>query len=228
MIKKLWTIFWYAPGARPVLVAFSMWLASVSDMLGMGALVPLASQLSSDQGTSSSYLGRAIVALYSGIGISPTFTNLLILLGIALVLKSTIAFLSMRFVAISVANVGTEIRKRLLKSTLNARWAYYVDHQPGEVAGMISAQSQLAGDAYLAVSDLVVTLILGIGLLTTAFLVSGPLVIFCQFAVSALAFPLYFILRRAQLASLKQFSTSTNLISGVQDVMSNIDLTGFF
>jgi len=222
VLKKLYSIFWSAPGARPVLVTLAISLSSLSDLLGMGALVPLASQMSSDQGANNSLLGRTIMSGFTQVGITPSFTNLLLLLGVALVMKSVIAFLAMRFVAISVANVATAIRTRLLKATMNARWSYFVDHQPGEVSAMVAAQSQMAGDAYLAVAGLVVTVIVGIGLLITAFLVSGPLVLFCLFAVAALAWPLYHILRRAQMASLTQFSTSANLATGVQDVIANM------
>ena len=222
MLKKLYSIFWSAPGARPVLVTLAISLSSLSDLLGMGALVPLASQMSSDQGANNSLLGRTIMSGFTQVGITPSFTNLLLLLGVALVMKSVIAFLAMRFVAISVANVATAIRTRLLKATMNARWSYFVDHQPGEVSAMVAAQSQMAGDAYLSVAGLVVTVIVGIGLLITAFLVSGPLVLFCLFAVAALAWPLYHILRRAQMASLTQFSTSANLATGVQDVIANM------
>jgi len=222
VLKKLYSIFWSAPGARPVLVTLAISLSSLSDLLGMGALVPLASQMSSDQGANNSLLGRTIMSGFTQVGITPSFTNLLLLLGVALVMKSVIAFLAMRFVAISVANVATAIRTRLLKATMNARWSYFVDHQPGEVSAMVAAQSQMAGDAYLSVAGLVVTVIVGIGLLITAFLVSGPLVLFCLFAVAALAWPLYHILRRAQMASLTQFSTSANLATGVQDVIANM------
>ena len=222
MLKKLFHIFWTAPGARPVLVTTAICFSSLSDLLGMGALVPLASQMSADKGATNSWLGQGVMVGMSQLGIEPTFTHLLIFLGLALVMKSLIAFLAMRFVAISVANVATGIRTQLLKTTMDAKWSYFVDHQPGEVAAMVAAQSQMAGDAYFSVANLVVTTIVGLGLLLTAFLVSGPLVLFCLFAVAALALPLYYILRRAQAASLKQFSTSTNLATGVQDVIANM------
>ena len=222
LFKNLARIFLTAPGARPFAVTAAMTLSSFSDLLGMGALIPLASQLASDQGTTNSYLGMFTVSVFKWLHISPAFVNLLLFVGVALVMKSVIAFLSMRFVAISVANVATGIRTRLMKATMNAKWAYFVDHQPGEVAAMIATQAQVAGDAYLAVSGLVVTLIVGIGLLTTAFLVSGTLVIFCLVAVASLALPLSYILRRAQAASLQQFATSANLAVGMQDVIANM------
>lgn len=199
-----------------------MLFASMSDLLGMGALIPLTAQLNSDPGATQSVLGKFVLNMFSLFGVKPDFVYLLLAVGFALIMKSVIAFIAMRFVAISVADVSTALRTRLLKSTLAARWSYFVDHPPGEVSAMIAAQSQMAGDAYLTVAMLFVTIIMGLGLLLTAFLVSGALVLFCLLAVSALAFPLYFILRRAQTMSAKQFSTSTNLISGVQDVISNM------
>ena len=222
MIKKFALIFLTAPGARPFAVSFAMILSSFSDLLGMGALVPLTSQLASDQGSANSYLGMFTVSVFNWLHIPPAFLNLLLFVGAALIMKSVIAFLSMRFVAISVANVGTGIRTRLMKATMNAKWAYFVDHQPGEVAAMIATQAQMAGDAYMSVSSLVVTSIVGLGLLATAFLVSGTLVIFCLVAIASLAIPLSYILRRAQVASLQQFTTSANLAVGMQDVIANM------
>jgi ATP-binding cassette, subfamily C, bacterial len=105
---------------------------------------------------------------------------------------------------------------------MNARWSYYVEYRPGEASSMISVQSAIAGDAYYAAAQLITTSISGIGLLITAFLVSGKLVIFCLIATSALAFPLYYILKLAQESSMKQWATANNLSSGVQDVLGNM------
>ena len=188
----------------------------------MGAIVPLASQLSTDGGSTNSYLGVSILKFIALTGLPPTFGVLLLLVGISLVMKSAIAFLAMRYVAISVADVTTKLRSKLLGSMMNARWAYFVDHRPGEVASMISLQAAMAGQAYMSVAQLVTTTISGIGLLVTAFLVSGKLVVFCLIATSALAFPLYYILRIAQKSSERQFQTSNDLTSGVQDVLNNM------
>jgi ATP-binding cassette subfamily C protein len=222
MLKQFFSIFWRAPGGRPISVTLCMLFASLSEMISMGAIVPLTSQLSTSDGATDSYLGKAILNIVSFTGLPPTFTVLLILVGISLILKSTIAFLAMRYVAISVADVTTQLRSKLLGSMLNARWAYFVDHRPGEVASMISLQAAMAGQAYQSVAQLVTTTISGLGLLLTAFLVSGNLVIFCLIATSALAFPLYYILKLAQESSQKQYATSNDLTSGVQDVLNNM------
>jgi ATP-binding cassette, subfamily C, bacterial len=222
MFKQFYNIFWHAPGGRPFSVTMCMLFASLSEMISMGAIVPLTSQLSTSDGATDSYLGRTILEFVSLTGLPPTFSVLLILVGISLILKSAIAFLAMRYVAVSVADVTTKLRSKLLGSMLNARWAYFVDHRPGEVASMISLQAAMAGQAYQSIAQLVTTTISGIGLLITAFLVSGNLVIFCLIATSTLAFPLYYILKLAQESSLKQYTTSNDLTSGVQDVLNNM------
>jgi ATP-binding cassette subfamily C protein len=222
LFSKLARLFFTAPGARPFAVLFAMVLSSLSDMVGMGALVPLTSQLSNDQGSANSFLGVFTVNILHFVGMAPTFLNLLLIVGSALILKSIIAFLAMSFVSISVANVATEIRTRLMKATMNAKWSYFVTHPPGEVAAMIAAQAQGAGDAYQQTSALFTNIVVTLGLLTTAFLVSGPLVIFCLFAVLSLAVPLFYILRRARDASMQQFSRSANLSVGIQDVIANM------
>jgi ATP-binding cassette subfamily C protein len=105
---------------------------------------------------------------------------------------------------------------------MNARWSYFVDHKPGEVAAMITAQSTTAGEAFNAVSGLATTCISAFGLLVTASLISLPLVAFCMLAVSALALPLYFILRRARQSSDQQWRAASTLTSGIQDVVNNM------
>jgi len=222
VLKDIFSIFWTAPGGRPVPVVGSMLLASLCEMTSMGALVPLVAQLSSDNGGQNSFLGRTTTNALAAFGISATFVNLLLVVGCFLVLKSVIAFLAQRFVAISVAEVGVRIRTRLLNSMMNARWAYFVDHKPGEVAAMITAQSTTAGDAFNAVSGLVTTCISAFGLVLTASLISLPLVVFCSIAISALALPLYLILRSARRSSDQQWRAATALTSGIQDVVNNM------
>ena len=221
-MKGILSIFWNAPGARPLSVATCMLFASFSELVSMGALVPVAAQLSSNDSGADSFFSKMVMAFFALIGLHPSFANLLLFVGVALVTKSVIAFLAMRYVAISVADVTTKLRSILLAAMMNARWAYFVDHRPGEVSTMISAQSAMAGEAYYSSAQLVITTVSGIVLLFTAFLVSGELVIFCLLAALALALPLYYILKLAHESSKRQWETSNDLSSGVQDVLSNM------
>ena len=221
-MKMLFNIFWRAPGSRSILVTCCLVLAGVSEMIGMGALVPIADQLSSAKASGNSFLGGFILRSFEALNIEPSFAHLLLLVGAALVMKSVIAFLAMTFVAISVSDVTTTLRTRLLGSVMNARWSYFTEYKPGQLSSMISMQAAIAGDAYYATAQLVATLLSGIGLMFTAFLVSGKLVVYCLIATLFLAIPLYYILKQAAASAAQQWNTANDLSSGVQDVLGNM------
>lgn len=218
---KSWEIFWNAPGGKPLSVTLCMLLASLCEMLGMGALVPLVAKVTTDGGNNSLVSGL-LNGFFNWIGVTPTFTHLLLFVSIALVAKSSIAFLAVRYVAISGAEVTTRIRKGLLTAMMNARWSYFVDHRPGEVSAMVAGQAGAAGEAFLSASFLVTNCISAIGLLTVASIISIKLVFMCAIAIVVLALPLNFINKIARESGKRQFQVSSDLTSGVQDVMGNM------
>ena len=222
MWRKAFSIYWNAPGGRPIIVALLMLLASTSDFLSMGALVPLVSQVTSDSGQKSSAIAHIIDQVFIWLGLTPTFTMLLIFVAVGLVLKSLIALLSMSFVGIAVGDVATGIRTKLLSAMVQANWAYFTDHKPGEVASQISAQSTLAAQAYLSSASHVTTLISGLGLFLAAAFVSPQLLFFTVFAIALLIWPLSAVLKFAERASKKQFQASNDLTTGLEDVVNNM------
>ena len=203
-------------------MAVLMLLASTSDFLSMGALVPLVAQVTSDGGQNNSAIAQLIERLFGLVGLTPSFTILLIFVGVGLVLKSLIALAAMAFVGISVANVTTRIRTKLLSAMVQANWTYFIDRKPGEVAAQISAQSTLAGQAYLAAASHVTTVISGLGLFAAAALVSPQLLLFTVIAIALLIWPLSAVLKLAERASSQQFQASTDLATGLEDVVNNM------
>jgi ATP-binding cassette, subfamily C, bacterial len=222
MWRKAFSIYWNAPGGRPIMVALLMLLASTSDFLSMGALVPLVSQVTSDGGQKNSAISKIIDQVFNWLGLTPTFTMLLIFVAVGLVLKSLIALASMAFVGISVGDVATGIRTKLLSAMVQANWTYFTDHKPGEVAAQISAQSTLAAQAYLSSASHVTTLISGLGLFMAAALVSPQLLLFTVIAIALLIWPLSAVLKFAERASKQQFQASNDLTTGLEDVVNNM------
>ena len=221
-MRKTLQIFWTAPGGRPISVVLSMLLASICEMLGMGAIVPLVSQANEGDGGSNSTVTIILKKIFGVFGFEANFTNLLLLLGAALIAKSVIAFLAARYVAISGADVTTKLRTHLLNAMTKARWSYFVNHRPGEVSAMVATQANAAGEAFLSVAFLVTNTISGLGLLIAAAVISIKLVLVSVIAIITLAIPLNFILKIARESGKRQFEISTDLTSGVQDVTSNM------
>jgi ATP-binding cassette, subfamily C, bacterial len=222
VLKKVFSIYWNAPGGRPIMVALLMLLASLSDLFSMGGLVPLITQITSDGGQNQSPIAQYVLGAFSRLGIEPSFLNLLAFVGTGLILKSVISMASLSYVGISVADVTTKIRTKLLDAMMHAKWSYFVDHKPGEVASQISAQSTLAGEAYQAAAGHVVTLIPTIGMFVAAFLLSGKLALFSIIAAALLVMPLGYILMLADRSAKTQWQASNDLTTGLEDVVNNM------
>jgi ABC-type multidrug transport system fused ATPase/permease subunit len=129
VLKKVFSIYWNAPGGRPIMVASLMLLASLSDLFSMGGLVPLITQITSDGGQNQSPIAQYVLGAFSRLGIEPSFLNLLAFVGTGLILKSVISMASLSYVGISVADVTTKIRTKLLDAMMHAKWSYFVDHK---------------------------------------------------------------------------------------------------
>ncbi len=199
-----------------------MLLASLCEMLGMGAIVPLVAQANAGDDGANSTITLIVKRIFETFGVGYNFTSLLLFLGAALILKSITAFLAIRYVAISGADVTTQLRMRLLQAATNARWSYFVNHRPGEVSAMVATQANAAGEAFLSVAFLVTNFISGIGLLVAAAVISLKLVVVSLVSIVALAYPLSFVLKLAGESGKQQFKISTDLTSGMQDVMGNM------
>jgi len=222
MWRKIFSIYWTAPGGRPILVALLMLIATISDFLSMGAMVPLVTQVTADGGDQNSAIAHVVARFFGWLGLTPSFSVLLVFIASGLILKSVVALASMSFVGVAMADVTTGIRTKLLSSLAGANWAYFTEHKPGEVAGLISAQSTMAGQAYLAAGSHITTVISALGLFAAAALVSPQLLLFTTLAIVILIWPLSAVLRMADRAAKQQFKASVDLTTGLEDVVNNM------
>ncbi len=220
--NSLIDIFLNAPGAKPWSVSLCVLFAGFLNMLSMGAILPAISQMGGEGVASNSRLSRLVVSIVEGVGLAPTLTNFVILIGVLLTLKSILALAAMTYVAASVASVQAEIRRRLLNGVMRARWGYFVDLPPGHIANSIGSQTMHAGEAYFSVAMVIVSIVQAIALLTAATLISGNMVLLTTVAAILLSFPLYKLVMYAREAGKKQWERAGQLGSEVQDAVGNM------
>ncbi|WP_196504934.1 ATP-binding cassette domain-containing protein [Aestuariivirga litoralis] len=222
MLRRVLSIYWSAPGGRPLLVTLLMLLASTADLFSMGAIVPLVAQITADGGQDKSYVARFIGTFMQTLGINPSFDHLLIFIGLGMVVKSLIQLVSLSFVGVAVADVTTGIRTRMLDAMVHANWAYFTDHKPGEVASQISAQSGQAGQAYQQATVFVTNVASSLGLVTAAVLISPQLMVLTILALILVILPLNAIVRIADRVSQQQFTSTNALNTELEDVVNNM------
>ncbi len=220
--SQLLEVFFNAPGAKPWSVTACMLVAGVLDMMSMGAILPAIGQLGGESIASESKLNEIVTDLVGFVGVAPTLTNFITLVAVLLTLKSLISLTAMGYVASSVAQVQAEIRRRLLSGVMRARWRYFVDLKPGEIANSISGQTLHAGEAYYATAMVIVSSMKAIALMLAATLVSGYMVILTIIAAVIISLPMYKLVMFARESGQKQWERAGLLGSKVQDAVGNM------
>ena len=146
MIKVL-KLFFGAEGTRPYLVLACLLLAALSEAVGVGTLLPALSTLTGDQ-ASSSPVTRAVYGSFDFLGITPNIGNFIIVIVVALVLKSILGFSALAYTGWTVSKLATKLRVGLFDALFRARWSYYADKKLGAIANAISNDAARAADAY--------------------------------------------------------------------------------
>ena len=124
-MKQLLNIFFRAEGTKPWLVLACLLLASLSEALGIGTLLPAANAILGDNADDTTGISHIIKSFIESLGISANLGNLLIIIVCLLTLKTVIAFGALAYSGITGARVAINLRRKLIKAIFDARWSFY-------------------------------------------------------------------------------------------------------
>ena len=100
---------------------------------------------------------------------------LLVVVVVAMAVKSLLTVLAMVYVARAVANVGNTLRDDLIDALLKARWSYFTSKPTGMLVNGVGLESTISGTVYLMISRFIANAIQTVIYLVVAFAVSWKL-----------------------------------------------------
>ena len=216
-------IYFGARGTRPWLVLGCLVLASVSEGIGVAALLPLFSVVIEGAADSeASAINTIILGAFDIVGLEPDFLPLLVLLTAGLMLKAVMTYFAMRFVGFTVSEVATDLRTELVAQILAARWGFFVKQPAGRIANAISNEAHRAAQAYQLTANFLA------GVVQTAVYLGIALLLSWQLTLAALAFGavvvlcLGFLIGIARRAGKKQTDRVRDIVTYLNDVLNNI------
>ena len=221
-MKQLLNIFFRAEGTKPWLVLACLLLASLSEALGIGTLLPAANAILGNNANDATGASLFIRTFIESLGISATLGNLLIIIVALLSSKSLIAFGALAYAGITGARVAINLRRKLIKAIFEARWSFYADQSGGRFANAISNDATRAGDAY----QFAAIVVAGI-LQLTAY---GAVAVFIDWRIALLGcvagiimtLAMNTLIRISKQAGYKQTDRVSNLTVDMVDMLSNI------
>lgn len=221
MRKVLW-IFFYARETKPRTVLVFLALAGIFEGLGVASFLPFLS-LATNEPTGAA--APITIAIHQGLaffGLQPTIGTLLTMMAGGIALKCILLMIAMRYVGFTVAAVSTELRERLIRNLLDAKWSYFINQPIGRIANAMSVDATRAGQAYMLAARLFASGIQVVVYVTIALFASWKLALIALAVGIIITGSLHSLIRMMRRAAHKQLHRTLELVTYLTDALSNL------
>jgi ATP-binding cassette subfamily C protein len=204
-------------------------LAGVAEGIGLSALLPLVSlamggQTEAVTGTSMGHSGleRVVTETLASVGLQPTLGVLLVVIVVAIALKSGLVLLAKKQVGYTVANIATDLRLTLLRALLVARWEYFLRQPVGVLANSIATEASRTSSAYLHGALMSAIIVEALVYTVVALLISWKATLVALAIGLIIAYLLKRLVRKAWRAGTRQTELLKSLLTYLTDTLISI------
>lgn len=132
-----------------------MFLAGVSESIGIITLLPLLGLLNKSEQVAENDLSGRVESYFHLFNIEPSLEVLLTIIFFGITLKSALRVLAYRQAGYAVSKYTNELRMQIIRALMSARWTYFVKQPAGVLANSMSYEVERAGSTYTSAIKLV-------------------------------------------------------------------------
>jgi ATP-binding cassette, subfamily C, bacterial len=206
---------------RTVFIMSGLVLAGLAEGVGVSSMLPMLN-LATGDGSSHSSLEQIFLSIMNSIGVSPTFTNVLIVLTLVMAMKSVFLIIALGLAGIAVAQTSAELRTGLLQNLLKARWSFFLSQPIGLFSNAMgteanSAASMVRHTAVMVALTIQIAVYLGAASLTNWQVTGGAIL-----AGTVLFVSLNGLVEIARKAGRESLAASRSLLARLADALQGI------
>lgn len=220
----LFMTIWFAKKypIRGMLSAFLLILSTAAEGLGLAAIIPLLGTFLSSNDSNPTSFEKYTNYLLESINLNPTFETLLLILLVAVVLKSILRYMGLRTVGFFTADISKGIRRDILDKIANVEWSYFVANKTGEIAAALTHASEKTSSTGTLIAKFIAVFFQVIVVLILSSLISTS-VTFLSIGVGLITFILLGgFVRMARAAGLEQTNVMNSFTSRLIDSINAI------
>ena len=218
---------------RSLLVLLTLTAASLAEGVGFASLLPLLNiMLGSDardgtladaaETSPTSDISDWLNGVADTIGLPMTLPMILLLMVACITLKGLLRFLALRYAGFVLADVGADIRIAVVRSTLQARWQYFITHPIGKFANAMGVEASKAAGTYTTACDMFAALIPAAIFVILSFIVSWQVALIAVFFATFMIVVLRVFVAIARRAGDRQMRALQTLSSRLVDALQGI------
>jgi ATP-binding cassette subfamily C protein len=217
----LYRYFFGAYPTRTALMIGCMVVAGLAEGVGVLTLIPVL-QVAEGGPAAEQGVGGVLRDLLANVGLEPTLPVLLVFIVLAITVKAMMLQLAQKQVGYTVAGVTRDLRLRLLRGVLGARWSYVGERKVGQFANAIASEANRASSAYREAAEVVAAFLQMTAYLIVAMLVSWPLALAAALAAAGMTWFARQFFERSRAAGDAQTAGSKSLTARLVDILQGI------
>ena len=149
---QLFRHFFAAYPVRSTFMLLSITVAALAEGVGIAALLPLF-DLVIDPGGSEGAKGAVMLFVeraFAFTGVELSIGGLLLVTAVMITAKALLTMAAMTQVGYTAAHVAMDLRLRIVRALLAARWRYFVDQRSGDFASAVGTEPLRVAQAYVS------------------------------------------------------------------------------
>lgn len=221
-MRQLIRMFFQAEGTHPWAVLTSLLFAGVAGGIGLVSLLPLLTVTIDGGQGNDSVVTEVVKTGLAMVGLEPELLTLVVLIVVAVSMKSILTFVAMRYVGYASVTVAMGFRAKLIKQLMDVEWRYFIGLPLGRVANTVSLDAYRSGQTYVVAANLVASLIQTTIYTALAFAVSWQLAVLALLIGGSVALSLHFLVRIAQKAGFRETQRTRELATFLTDALNSI------
>lgn len=204
---------------QTLIILLALLVAGLVQGVSLTALLP-ALNLALDEGKPAA--GSLPEGLMHTLGVTPTLGLLLAMIVIGMTLKSLLVLFANRQVGYTVAQIATDLRLRLLRALLEARWDYYLHQPAGRLANALATEATRGANAYLNGARTAAKAIEALVYVVVALWVSWKVALAALAVAGVISFGFGFLVRRSRNAGNRQTRLMNSLVGRMTDTLQSV------
>jgi ATP-binding cassette subfamily C protein len=228
---RLMASFFSAYKLQTLLMLTALLISGLAEGVGLSVFLPMlnvalgndaAAALAGTGPEISNEFERTILEILSGLDISPTLGNLLLIMMAGVSVKAIFLLVAQRQVGYTAAQVGTDLRLAMLRAILRSKWEYFL-HQPvGKLTNSLATEADRASASFVHGATAITYLIQALFYGAVAFALSWRASLAALAAGAFVIVTSHFLVVIARRAGKKQTNLLTSLMASLTDTLQSV------
>jgi ATP-binding cassette subfamily C protein len=199
--------------ARSTRALAAVTVASLLEGFGLSMMLSMLAMITSGADATPSKPQRLAMDAVRHLGLEPTPLSMLAIGSLLIALRGAMSLFANRQVGYTVARIATDLRLRLIRATMAARWKHYLEQSVGGLSNAIATEAQRASEAFQFGAEMTAMVVSAIVYLAVAFTISYQAGIAATVAGALLLLVLRTLIRSSRRAGQRQTGLQRSLLT---------------